>query len=44
MMGFKKFHAAQAILDVIETVHMIRKGQILNSGTTLYQQFSLLAA
>ncbi|SCN46865.1 hypothetical protein BAZMOX_481614_0 [methanotrophic endosymbiont of Bathymodiolus azoricus (Menez Gwen)] len=28
MMGFKAFHSAQATIAGIETVHMIRKGQL----------------
>ncbi len=28
MMGFKSFHCAQSLIVGIETMHMIRKGQI----------------
>ena len=28
MMGFKNFHCAQSLIAGIETVHMIRKGQM----------------
>jgi putative transposase len=42
MMGFKAFHSACAIIDTIETVHMIRKGQIKGDLLPL-QKFMLLA-
>jgi transposase-like protein len=28
MMGFKNFHCAQSLISGIETMHMIRKGQM----------------
>jgi putative transposase len=34
MMGFKDFQCARIILSGMETVHMIRKGQIKESGVT----------
>ena len=46
MLGFKKFNSARRTLSGIETIHMIRKGQLSGSnGATTYRQFvSLLAA
>lgn len=47
MFGFKSFNAARRTLSLIETVHMIRKGQLSNANENLscYGQFvSLLAA
>jgi transposase-like protein len=29
MMGFKNFHCAQSIIEGIETMHMIHKGQMI---------------
>jgi putative transposase len=34
MMGFKDFRCARIILSGIETMHMIRKGQMKDSGVT----------
>jgi hypothetical protein len=36
MMGFKVFHSAQATIAGIETVHMIRKGQLSEDFTFLW--------
>jgi putative transposase len=45
MMGFKKFHSAQATLAGIELWHMLKKGQhILNENSTIFEQFYALAA
>jgi putative transposase len=43
MMGFKAFHSAKATIDGIETVHMIRKGQLTEKSMPAYQQFMALA-
>ena len=43
-LGFKAFHSATATLAGIETAHMIRKGQIIASGTTGFEKFAALAA
>jgi putative transposase len=43
-MGFKAWHSAQATIDGIETVHMIRKGQLSNDNSMpAYKQFMALA-
>jgi putative transposase len=34
MMGFKDFRCARIILSGIETMHMIRKGQMADDGVT----------
>jgi transposase-like protein len=39
MMGFKVFHSAQATIAGIETVHMIRKGQLSEDNIPAYKQF-----
>jgi transposase-like protein len=47
MLGFKSMASARAILDGIDMVHMLRKGQAKyarNSNLTLAEQFELLAA
>jgi transposase-like protein len=46
MMGFKNFRFARIILSGIETMHMIRKGQMKDSGVngTTADQFYLLVA
>ncbi len=44
--GFKSFHAAKSILAGIELMHMIRKGQLMFSGTedmSFADQFYFLA-
>ena len=43
MMGFKVFHSAQATIAGIETVHMIRKGQLSEDNIPAYKQFMALA-
>ena len=42
IMGFKAFHSAKATLDGIETVHMIRKGQLPDEKIPAYKQFMAL--
>ena len=44
MLGFKAFHSAAATLAGIETAHMIRKGQIAQTGIPAFNQFAALAA
>lgn len=44
MLGFKAFHSAAATLAGIETAHMIRKGQLGQTGTSSFEQFATLAA
>ena len=47
MMGFKSFHTARRLIAGIETMHMIRKGQMNCpkwSTTPAAQQFYSLAA
>ena len=43
-LGFKAFHSAVATLAGIEVVHMIRKQQFQSNHTSLFKQFSSLAA
>jgi putative transposase len=43
MLGFKAFHSAAATLAGIETAHMIRKGQLDQTGTSVFKQFAALA-
>jgi putative transposase len=46
MMGFKDFRCARIVLSGIETIHMIRKGQMKDSGVTrtaAHQFYSLVA-
>jgi len=43
MMGFKAFYSAKATIDGIETVHMIRKGQMPDKNIPAYKQFMALA-
>ena len=46
MMGFKNFRCARIILSGIETMHMIRKGQMADDGVTrtaAAQFYSLMA-
>ena len=43
MLGFKAFHSAAATLAGIETAHMIRKGQLGQTGTSAFKQFATLA-
>jgi putative transposase len=42
-MGFEAFYSAQATLDGIETVHMIRKKQLPEDSVPAYKQFMALA-
>lgn len=44
MLGFKAFHSAAATLAGIETAHMVRKGQLAQTGITAFKQFAALAA
>jgi len=44
MLGFKPFHSAAATLAGIETAHMIRKGQLSQTGVSPFKQFAALAA
>lgn len=44
MLGFKAFHSAAATLAGIETAHMIRKGQLGQTGISPFKQFAALAA
>ncbi|MFC3839590.1 IS6 family transposase [Paracoccus rhizosphaerae] len=44
MMGFKAVHSAAATVAGVETVHMIRKGQLGGTRFTAFQQFAALAA
>ena len=43
MLGFKAFHSAAATLAGIEATHMIRKGQLGQTGTSAFKQFAALA-
>ena len=43
-LGFKAFHSAVATLAGIEVAHMIRKQQFQSNHTSLFKQFSSLAA
>ena len=43
MLGFKAFYSAEATLAGIETAHMVRKGQLLQTGIPAYRQFMALA-
>jgi putative transposase len=43
MTGFKAFRSAKATIDGIETVHMIRKGQLSDENIPAYKQFMALA-
>ncbi len=44
MLGFNAFHSAAATLAGIETAHMIRKGQLGQTGVSPFKQFAALAA
>jgi putative transposase len=44
VLGFKAFHSAAATLAGIETAHMIRKGQLGQTGASPFKQFAALAA
>ncbi|KFF02871.1 IS6 family transposase [Flavobacterium reichenbachii] len=43
-LGFKSFASARRTLAGIEVVHMLRKNQMLNPGTTMFKSFCKLAA
>ena len=43
MLGFKSFHSAAATLAGIEAAHMIRKGQVGQTGISPFKQFAALA-
>ena len=43
MLGFKTFHSAAATLAGIEAAHMIRKGQLGQTGTSAFKHFAALA-
>ncbi|MEQ8258385.1 MULTISPECIES: IS6 family transposase [Roseobacteraceae] len=42
-LGFKSFHSAAATLAGIEAAHMIRKGQVGQTGISPFKQFAALA-
>ena len=44
MLGFKAFHSAAATLAGIETAHMIRKGQLGQTGASPFERFAMLTA
>lgn len=44
MPGFKAFHSAAATLAAIETAHIIREGQLAQTGISAFKQFAALAA
>lgn len=44
MLGFKAFHSAAATLAGVEIAHMIRKGQLAQTGISAFKQFAALAA
>jgi putative transposase len=44
MLGFKALHSAAATLAGIEAAHMIRKGQLGQTGVSQFRQFAALAA
>jgi putative transposase len=43
-LGFKSFESAKRTLSGIEVVHMLRKNQMINPGTTMFKSFCRLAA
>lgn len=43
-LGFKSFASARRTLAGIEVVHMLRKNQMLNPGTSMFKSFCKLAA
>ena len=43
MLRFKAFHSAAAMLAGIETAHMIRKGQLGQTGVPPFKPFAVLA-
>ena len=44
MLGFKAFQFAAATLAGIKAEHMIRMGQLANTGIPTFRQFAVLAA
>lgn len=44
MLDFKAFYSEAATLAGIEAAHMIRKGQLTNTGIPAFRQFAALAA
>jgi len=44
MLGFKDFHSTAATLAGIETAHMMRKGQLDQTGISAFKPFAALAA
>lgn len=42
-LGFKSFASARRTLAGIEVVHMLRKNQMLNPGTSMFKSFCKLA-
>lgn len=44
MLDFKAFRSVAATLAGIETAHMIRKGQLAQTGIPAFKQFAALAA
>jgi putative transposase len=43
-LGFKNFESAKRTLSGIEVVHMLRKKQMINPGTTMFKSFCSLVA
>ena len=43
-LGFKSFESAKRTLGGIEVVHMLRKNQMLKTGTSMFKSFCKLAA
>ena len=43
MLGFKAFHSTAATIAGIEVVYMIRKGQLAQTDTSAFKQFTTLA-
>jgi putative transposase len=42
-LGFKSFESAKRTLGGIEVVHMLRKHQLVKSGTSMFKSFCKLA-
>ncbi|MHA3789143.1 hypothetical protein ACX0HA_13100 [Flavobacterium hauense] len=43
-LSFKSFESAKRTLNGIEFLHMLRKNQMINPGTTMFKSFCKLAA
>ena len=43
-LGFKNFESAKRTSSGIDVVHMLRKNQMINPGTTMFKSLSKLAA